>query len=83
MRRDRLTEQVRRSARRGEERHHRIAAELDAMKTVRAELVAAFETRISQIELNTGRITDLERELVAVREALAAHAADTKRHTGK
>lgn len=83
MRKNRLAEQFRRVARRGEERDQRIDAEIAVMKETRTQLVAGFEARIAQIELNSERLTDLEREIVAVRAAIDAHADDTKRHTGK
>lgn len=80
MRRDKLAEAVRRSARRGEARHHRLDDELASMKETRAELVATFNSRLNQIETNTARIEANIARIEQLTNDLAAHIADKKAH---
>jgi hypothetical protein len=69
----RIETRVRRSAARGDERHHEIEQMLQANDQIRAQLVAVFSARLDQVETNTARITTLE-------ETLAEHVADKKGH---
>jgi hypothetical protein len=69
----RIEHRVRRSAQRGDERHHEIDQMLQSNDQIRAQLVAVFSARLDQVEANTARITSLE-------EQLAQHVADKKGH---
>lgn len=79
----RLAAEQRATAARGEERHQALDAEVEEMKEVRAELVAGFNNRISQIEANTetigtnvARIAELERRIADLAARVDAHRAE-------
>lgn len=68
----RVEAKARKTAARNDERQQQV----DEQFSRAWQLAQQFEQRISQVETNTARIEALE-------QALAAHAADNKRHTGK
>ena len=69
----RLETRARRTATRGDERHHEIDAAFDELERTRERLVDTITSRLDQIEANTATIA-------ATVERFDAHIADKKAH---
>lgn len=72
----RLEFRARKTAARGDQRHHDIDAAFDELEQVRERLVDTFTTRLDQIEANTASIAANLERLEQIETKLDAHVTE-------